>query len=262
MSGLITSTAMAGGRSLPLPTRVNGEQRHADGPCTRPSCHALKKHALGLAQQIEELRHQADALTLERDAMRTALDERISAVDWTPLGGERVMRSLTPTEARICEALLLAGRERSPDDGHDEPPSGEYRTARYGGILRHTWGPEWGIGDYRADLHLIRVNASRLRHKLRAFGWEVVAVFNMGMRLAPWTGEPIPLPPERPWLHSMRVTEDERTQMAALWEGGYRIGYIAAVTGRSADSIRRVLRDARLAVTTPDTERWVGRNRE
>lgn len=248
----LLSTQMAGGRALPAPTLVNGEPHHADGPCTRPSCHAMKRHALGLAQRVEEL-------TVERDAMRAALDEWVSTVDWTPLGGERVMRALTPTEARICEALLLAGRERGPDDGHDEPPSGEFKTARYQAILRHTWGPE-----YDADagtMHLVRVNASRLRHKLRAFGWDVVAVTGWGMRLVAWTGEPIPLPAERPWLHSMRVTDAERAQIASLWEGGYRIGYIEAISGRSADSIRRILRDARPAVTTPDTERWVGRNR-
>jgi hypothetical protein len=257
MSTLL-STQMGGGRSLPMPTQVNGEHRangEALGPCNRPSCHAMKKHALGLAQQIEEL-------TVERDAMRAALDERIGSVDWTPLGGERVMRALTPTEARVCEALLLAGREPSPDDGLDEAPTGEFRTARYRGILRHTWGPDWGIGDDGGDRHLIRVNASRLRHKLRAFGWDVATVADRGMRLVPWAGEPIPLPPERPGLGYARVTDGERAQIASLWGTGYRLGYIEMVTGRSADSIRRVLRAGRLAVTTPDTERWVGVDRD
>jgi hypothetical protein len=234
----MTSTAMGYQRNLPAPHAPNGD---AVAACNRPSCHAMKKHAVGLAQQVE-------ALTVERDALRTALDERIGGVDWTPLGGERVMRALTPTEARICEALLLAGRERRPDDAPDAPPSGEFRTARYAGILRHAWGPGWGIGDDGADRHLIRVNAARLRHRLRAFDWDVVAVFDVGMRLVPWTGEPIPLPPERPGLGGTRVTDAERAQIAELWKDGYRLGYIETVTGRSADSIRRVLRAGRLAV--------------
>lgn len=262
MSTLLNTQMAGAGRALPAPTLVGGERREHDGPCTRPSCRALKKHALGLAQQIEELRQQAEAFRLERDAMRAALDERLGAVDWTPLGGERVMRALTATEARICEALLLAGRERSPDDGNDGPPTGDFKVARYAGIFRHIWGPEFSIGAAHAERHLIRVNVSRVRHKLRPFGWDVVSVFDVGMRLAPWTGEPLPLPPERPGLHHARVTDAERERMARLWEAGYRLGYIETVTGRSEDTIRRALRAARIAVTWRDTGSRAGVDRE
>lgn len=227
------------GDALPAPYAPNGAPL---GPCHRPSCHAMQKHALRLARRIEELRLGGEALARERDALRVERDALRGAADWTPLGGERVLRSLTPTEARLCEALLLAGRDPSPDDGHDEPPAGEFRTARYRGILDHVWGPAWGIGDVSAEMHLIRVNVSRLRHKLRSFGWDAVAVTGWGLRLAPWTGERIPRPPDRPGLRHARVTDAERARVCALWEAGYRASYIATVTGRSADAIRRLLR--------------------
>lgn len=227
----MTSTAMGYERNLPAPHAPNAEPM---APCARASCGAIKKHMLDLAQQVE-------ALTVERDALRAALDERLG-VDWTPLGGERVMRALTATEARICEALLLAGRERSPDDAPDMPPTSDFKVARYAAILRHAWGPRFAVGDAHGERHLITVNASRLRHKLRPFDWDVVSVFDTGMRLVPWTGEAVPLPPELPWLRYARITDVERERIARLWADGYHLASIETATGRSPDTIRRVLR--------------------
>lgn len=207
------------GAALPAPTLVNGEPHRADGPCTRPSCHAVKRHMVDLAQQVE-------ALTLERDALRTALDE-VAIVDWTALGGEDAVADLTARERGITQELLLAGRDEY----------GDYRTVPSGRILRRVWGAE-----YDGEQHLLRVTLSRLRQKLRAMrgddaphGWDVVCAFAFGYRLAPHD------PTRR--RQNTPITDAERARMRALRAEGLPIRAVAFAVHREVGTVRKVLRE-------------------
>jgi DNA-binding winged helix-turn-helix (wHTH) protein len=209
------TTAMGYRRNLLLPRLPNGDAIEA--PCARASCGAVKKHMLTLAQQLE-------AVTVERDALRAALDATGRA-DWTPLGGESALYALTGTEARIVEALLKAG----PD-----AESGEFRTVRHAQLLREVWGDAW-----RDEGHLLRVNISRVRFKLVPFGWDVANLFGYGYRLAR-------IDPERPNRRAF-LDAAERAEIVSLRAGGLAIKVIARRMHRDTTTVQRVLRDAQAA---------------
>jgi hypothetical protein len=210
-----TSTAMGYGRSLPMPRLPNGDA--IELPCARASCGAVKKHMLTLAQELE-------AVTVERDALRASLDATWRA-DWTPLGGDAALYALTGTEARIVEALLRPGTDAE---------TGAFRTVRHAQLLREVWGDAW-----RDEGHLLRVNISRVRFKLGPFGWDVANLFGYGYRLAR-------LDPERPNRRA-GVDAAERAEIVGLRAGGMSIKVIARRMHRDTTTVQRVLRDAQAA---------------
>lgn len=215
MSGAPTPVAQAW---RPLPVDGLPAPRPPDGAaaaaCVRASCLAIKRRMLALVQDVE-------ALTQERDALRTALDAEWG-VDWTALGGEEVARQLTPTEGRLVAALLRAGREAG---------AAEFRTLPHARILREVWGPQ-----YLDAQHLARVTMSRLRQKLHPLGWDVVAWAGVGYRLAPFD-------PERRRTRAP-LGAAERADIAALRAGGLGIKRIARRLHRDVTVVRRVLREA------------------
>jgi hypothetical protein len=200
----LTAHTITGGEMLPIPHQLNGG---AVTPCGRPDCTAVKKHMFALLQQME-------ALTTERDALRELLE---GVADWMPLGGERVARALTGTERRIAEALLKAGLDER----------GDYRVVRHERLLSLVWGL-----DYSDEYHLLRVNVSRIRQKLRLHDWDVLNAPGFGYRMARY---------ERGQRRAnARVTEDEAAEMRRLLANGLNIKQVALKLRRSPETVGRM----------------------
>lgn len=216
MSGLLTSTAMAGHAPLPLPTASNGTPLAA---CARPSCAAIKRRMVELAQQVA-------ALEQERDALRDALDA--AHADWGPLGGQATADALSHTERRLVEVLLEAGQEHAPDCPAEGRCCCSYGAVRHATLLRRVWGD-----GYSEDAHLLRVNIARVRFKLAPHDWDIHCRVAHGYRLVPYDPDAV--------RRRAPMEAAELATIRALGAQGLSARAVAVQVGRDPTTVRRLL---------------------